>query len=1816
MDVTTGSQTNDFLPGSPQVDVILGLGGDDTTTGVQSPDFTAGNQGDDYVNANQGDDTVRGGRGDDTVRGGKGDDTVFGGRGSDTVFGDRGDDTLIGGVGSQVPVGNQVQDIMFGRTGNDLLYGNEGNDTLYGGKDNDIAYGGKDDDWVSGDLGSDTLYGDLGNDTVSGAPDDPTIALEDTKDLLFGNAGNDYLNGNAGDDNVFGGQDDDVVRGGKNNDVVYGDIGNDFVFGDLGDDTILGGTNNPNRLDLQGRDFLSGGAGNDYVNGNENDDTLSGNDGCDTVRGGRGNDYIEGNECNDALFGDQGTDTLVGGSGKDVFVIGKTTGSLQLTGADLFTDFNPTIDLIGLTEGQTFANLNLVAGTGNNVGNTILQDKQNGQYLAILQGTNPNQLSNAQFTTSLYPECDCDDEAGTPTPSPAPSPGTPSPTPVPPIVGTPTPTPAPGETPTPTPAPTPTPGSVTLSNNTVEENSTPGTVVGTITTPDLGTEPPTYTLVEDADGRFAIDGDQIKVATPTLDYETDQSHTVTVQSTDSQGNTVEEDFTIEVQDINDTPTVTEIADQTARAGNPFNFSLEPNTFSDQDGDTLTYSATLADGTPLPSWLTFNPQTGTFSGTPAAGDVGSLNVQITADDGNGGTVSDTFNLEVTPGNQPPMLSTVSKTGDENTAIAFTPEDFSDAFADADGDTLEAIVITSLPENGSLTLNGNPVAVNQEIPIAEISNLNFTPNPNFAGSTSFGWNASDGTTLAEAGAEVMLAVGVENTPPTLQPTLSKTGTEDTAIAFTSADFNNAFNDADGDILDRIVITSLPENGTLRLGDAEVMLNQEIPAIQLDQLTFVPDANFNGTASFEWNGFDGMTYAETPGTVNLTVESVNDPPQLDLNGEAAGINYTANFNQADGFVSIVDSDNLTIEDADSPTLAGATVTITNPLDDANEVLAVVPNGTNITANYADGVLTLTGTDTVENYQQVLRSVTYNNTTPNATPTARLIEFTVTDGTDVSPVATSTVAINTPADLALSKTASNDNPTIGDPLSYTLTLTNQGTEPATNIAITEYLPNWLNQIEFTPNTGTYDPTTGIWTIPNLAGGASTTLQINGTLTRWGSIPNRAQITDVDQTDPDSTPNNYVASEDDLALSQPQATLPSAVSLSNMTNGLGGFVLYGVDPEDASGRDVSNAGDLNGDGFKDVVIGTRYADGENNSATGAGEAYVVYGGLNSGPAVDLATLDGTQGFSLYGIDAGDYAGRSVANGGDLNGDGVDDLVVTARFADGINNATPESGETYVVFGGQDFGASLNFSQLNGTNGFTLYGVDVGDYSGRSVANGGDINGDGFNDLMIGAYRSDGINNATPNAGETYIVFGGQDFSNNINLSQLNGTNGLTIYGIDEGDESGRSVANAGDVNNDGFDDIIIGARFADGLDNSATDAGEAYLVYGGNNLGTSIDLSQLNGTNGFAIYGVDTGDKLGRDVANAGDINGDGYSDLIIGAYDADGLGNNAPNAGEAYIVFGGVNNPSIDLSQLDGTNGFTLYGVNEGDAAGRDVSGPGDINGDGYDDLLVSAPLADGIENAQSNAGDSYVIFGGPNVGTSLDLSNLTMPQGFNLYGIDAGDNSGRAVGAGDVNGDGFDDLLLGAIGGDDLNNETFNAGDNYVVYGGDFTGAVTQHGGLGADRFTGTAEADVLIGAQDNDTLIGAGGADVVMGGAGDDLIAVSDDSFRRIRGGSGVDTLRLDGVFDINLTTNPYNQILGIEVIDLNGAGAHTLTLGSLDVRDLSDTSRTVTVLGGADDAVVGNFAGFTSTSANGFTTYTNGNINLVVQETVNQAGVVV
>ena len=540
------------------------------------------------------------------------------------------------------------------------------------------------------------------------------------------------------------------------------------------------------------------------------------------------------------------------------------------------------------------------------------------------------------------------------------------------------------------------------------------------------------------------------------------------------------------------------------------------------------------------------------------------------------------------------------------------------------------------------------------------------------------------------------------------------------------------------------------------------------------------------------------------------------------------------------------------------------------------------------------------------------------------------------------------------------------------------------------------------------------------------------------------------------------------------------------------GFKIQGDVTGDRAGFSVASAGDVNGDGYDDLIVGAPFGD---DGGANAGEAYVIFGKASGFGTIDLTGLAAADGFVIQG-DVADYAANSVASAGDVNGDGYDDLIVGARY--GGSGA----GEAYVIFGKASGFGTINLTGLAPADGFIIQGDDAGDRAGWSVSSAGDVNGDGYDDLIVGApYGDDG----GTNAGAAYVIFGKSGGFGTIDLTGLAAADGFVIQGDVAGDYAGVSVASAGDVNGDGYDDLIIGARLGD---DGGTDAGEAYVIFGKASGFGTIDFTGLAPADGFIIQGDAADDRAGWSVSSAGDVNGDGFDDIIVGARLGDDGG---IDAGEAYVIFGKASGfGTIDLTGLAPADGFIIQGDAAGDHAGVSVSSAGDLNGDGFDDIIVGAAQGD---DGGGNAGEAYVIFGsaaGPvpfpfyfDLATDISPSSgatITGPAPVSALGA-------SVASAGDVNGDGFDDVIIGApaaayygaaivlfgsaAGIPDVDLSAPGPVNGFAILGGDPL-SLTGLGVSSAGDFNGDGYDDIIVGAPY--AASGDGEAYLIFGKAG--------------------------------------------------------------------------------------------------------------------------
>jgi Ca2+-binding RTX toxin-like protein len=277
------------------------------------------------------------------------------------------ENTILGVLGIQI--GTAKNDELLGSNRGQIFDAFSGDDNLYGGDSNDILNGNTGNDFISGGTGDDILFGDENNDIILG---------DLGKDLIFGGKGNDSINSREGDDIVYGNRNDDFIDGGKDNDTLLGGKGNDIVLGSQGDDYLFGN---------QGSDTICGGEGNDLIGGDESADILGGCEGNDTLYGGSDNDTLTGCQGDDILYGDLGNDSLIGGSGNDIFVLNSGQGF------DRLADFTIGQDLIGLSGGLSFSQLEITQNTQG----TLIKNVLTGEELGVMIGVSANAITSANF---------------------------------------------------------------------------------------------------------------------------------------------------------------------------------------------------------------------------------------------------------------------------------------------------------------------------------------------------------------------------------------------------------------------------------------------------------------------------------------------------------------------------------------------------------------------------------------------------------------------------------------------------------------------------------------------------------------------------------------------------------------------------------------------------------------------------------------------------------------------------------------------------------------------------------------------------------------------------------------------------------------------------------------------------------------------------------------------------------------------------------------------------------------------------------------------------------------------------------------------------------------------------------------------------------------------------------------------------------------------------------------------------------------------------------------------------------------------------
>jgi cytochrome c5 len=544
----------------------------------------------------------------------------------------------------------------------------------------------------------------------------------------------------------------------------------------------------------------------------------------------------------------------------------------------------------------------------------------------------------------------------------------------------------------------------------------------------------------------------------------------------------------------------------------------------------------------------------------------------------------------------------------------------------------------------------------------------------------------------------------------------------------------------------------------------------------------------------------------------------------------------------------------------------------------------------------------------------------------------------------------------------------------------------------------------------------------------------------------------------------------------QPTAGRPWDLKYSTQ-DGL--FVFYDSPAGTSTTGKPLDIGDFDGNGCGDIAItGQNAAHALGTWRGSAGHVRIVMNlcTITGQIAVDDAQ-SGQSVFTIFGAYAGDMAGTETYVA-DFNGDGYDDLLFSAQNSDALAERT-NAGAAYVLFGSADFANHVDVDlQSLPEDIIVFYGATAEDRLGLWVE-GGDFDGDGFHDLLLGANQADGEGDRWVNSGEVWIIYGREDMTSAYaQVTDLTEPpeDATRIIGAGYDDLMGSCVW-GDDLNADGYDDAIVSAALwrassgvgglsfggADGPGNRRYNSGETFVIFGGNDLrGQTINLAERVDGDGHpmddgvtVIYGADANDLLGEEIA-VGDMDGDGRNDLILGTLVGDGAENNLDEAGEAWIIY--THEPfagqMFDLADPDSTRTIVIY-PDQADGKAGDTLRAGDLDGDGFADLFYGAPDYDAVGydgQRRPNTGLMAVIFGQDGILPNEDGRILLFdpPEGLRvrfIIGADNNDMMPYAMAIYDVDGDGVIDIAPNAMGGDGVRNDQINAGEIYVISGAEF-------------------------------------------------------------------------------------------------------------------------------------------------------------------------
>ncbi|BAY25930.1 hypothetical protein NIES2100_57400 [Calothrix sp. NIES-2100] len=1174
-----------------------------------------------------------------------------------------------------------------------------------------------------------------------------------------------------------------------------------------------------------------------------------------------------------------------------------------------------------------------------------------------------------------------------------------------------------------------------------------------------------------------------------------------------------------------------IPDTAATEDTPFSFTVTSNAFTDADGNTLTYSATQSNGSALPSWLTFNSTTRTFSGTPTNSDVATISVRVTASDGQA-TATDDFNITVNNVNDAPTATNLStaETYTEDTLLNFTDI----VVTDVDSANIIATLTLSNPAAGSFniatsgtvtstynaatgvwTASGATANVN-----ALLAGLTFTPAANFNSNFTIATSISDGVAPAITGTKTITGVPV-NDPVTGSPTATlAAGTEDTAYTITAASLLQGFADADGNTLSVTGLTAT--NGA-------VVNNNN------GTYTFTPNANYNGTVTFTYSVTDGNGSTLSGQTRSFALSAVNDAPVLTVPASQT-VNEDTNFTLTG--ISIADVDALS-----SP----LQVTLS-----ANNGKLTFGNTTGLTfTSGGNNSNTMTFTGSLTDITNALNNLVYRSNLNYSG--ADTITLAVNDqgntgtGEPLSDTKTIAVQVNV-VNQTLSATTATDTINIGSG-NDTINATFEQLQQNDQINVGLGIDTLILQGGISSNTITINLNNATNQVQNITG---TTL-LNFEKFDFSSFAGITQFTG-------GTGNDYIKAglgNDSLVGGSGDDYLNGGAGNDTLNGGTGNDTMLGGVGNDS--YTVDNIGDVvteNGNEGTDIVsasINYTLTDNlENLTLTGTAIA-------GTGNSLDNIITGNSANNILNGGAGNDTLNGSTGNDTMLGGAGNDSYSV-----DNIGDVVTENANEGIDI----VSATINYTLTDNLENLTLTGTaitgtgnaldnTITGNAGNNILNAGDgndtLNGGVGTDIMSGGAGNDlyYVDNTgdvvTENANEgtdtvsasiTYTLTGNVENLTLTGTTVIDGT-GNSLDNIITGN-GGKNILNAGDGNdtlnggagadtmlggtgNDSYIVDIIGDVVTENA-NEGTDTVSASITY---TLTDNVENLILTGTTVINGTGNSLDNSLTGNTANNTLDGGVGADTMSGGAgndtYIVDNIGDViSENANEGtdtvsaaidYTLSANVENLTLTGSAIAGT-GNTLNNTITGNAGDNIIDGGAgndSMSGGAGNDTYIVDSTGDVITEAASAGTDT--VAASINYTLAANLENLIL-TGTAVSGTGNTVNNSITGNSADniINGGTGADTMLGGAGNDlyyveiagDVISENANEGTDTVSAS--ITYTLTDNvenlilTGTTAINGTGNSLANSLTGNTANNTLDGGVGADTMSGGAGNDTYIV--------------------------------------------------------------------------------------------------------------------